>query len=152
MVNLSQIHLRKMQAVGQGTGRSAAVDVWLDNGKLKIPAGTTVWVMTHALQNTSHIWEDHDQFIPERWEEPGIENARPREDDSKGADNGTAKRWMPFLEGRSAHSPPGKSLTMSKRVVGCKQARLGLDAIEKCLRNGRRHAAAACFVCTHSAV
>lgn len=95
-----------LQAVGQGTGRSADVDVWLDGGKLKIPAGTTVWILTHGLQNTSHIWEDHDQFIPERWEEPGIENARPREDGQKGADNGTAKRWMPFLEGRCATSCP----------------------------------------------
>ena len=59
-----------------GTSRSCPTkDIHLDNGRLRIPRGTIVWVLTHSLQNSSSNWEQPDKFNPDRWDQPHADAA-----------------------------------------------------------------------------
>ena len=67
-----------VQAVAFGTSRcSPTKDVHLDNGRLRVPKGTIVWVLTHSLQNSSFVWEQPERFDPDRWDQQGADQASP---------------------------------------------------------------------------
>ncbi|KAK9866213.1 hypothetical protein WJX84_000073 [Apatococcus fuscideae] len=69
---------RLYPAVAFGTSRcSPHKDVYLDNGRLRVPKGTIVWVLTHSLQNSSFTWEHPERFDPGRWEQQGADQASP---------------------------------------------------------------------------
>lgn len=39
-------------------------DLTLAGGRVTLPAGTAVWVPHHAIQNTTHNWDQPEAFLP----------------------------------------------------------------------------------------
>ncbi|KAK9856118.1 hypothetical protein WJX84_001364 [Apatococcus fuscideae] len=64
---------RLYPAVSGGSARRCdTYDTWLTSptlGKFCVPKGVSVWMITHALHNTSHNWSHPDKFDPSRWQE-----------------------------------------------------------------------------------
>lgn len=63
--------MRLVPVVAGGTARRSAKELTLRGHR--IPAGTTLIVGGIGLHLSSHNWERADEFLPERWEEPGAE-------------------------------------------------------------------------------
>ncbi|BDA49870.1 Cytochrome P450 3A28 [Coccomyxa sp. Obi] len=114
--------MRMLPVLADGTNRTTLRDTWL--GPHLIPRGTMVWVPLKATFNSPHLWHGPDQYIPERWEEPGAEYALPpgtdpaavkelgvqavqvradaaaaKDTSAKGETEARAKRFLPFSAG-----------------------------------------------------
>ncbi|KAK9820314.1 hypothetical protein WJX72_008814 [[Myrmecia] bisecta] len=111
--------LRMFPAVGTGTTRLNPKRDVLLGGKVLVPRGTIIWMPTHALQHTPANWEQPDEFLPERWLDPGTEFAKGSTSSCKGedAEDDTAeeiagirrpRRYIPFSLG--ARSCVGQTL------------------------------------------
>ena len=62
------------QVVGLPTLRmSKGRDLVMDDGKLVIPRDTTIWIPLGLPHMSSAIFDQPDQFLPERWLEPNAE-------------------------------------------------------------------------------
>ena len=62
------------QVVGLPTLRmSKGRDLVMDDGKLVIPANTTIWIPLGLPHMSSAIYDHPDRFLPERWLEPDAE-------------------------------------------------------------------------------
>lgn len=48
-------------------------DLVMDDGKLVIPANTTIWIPLGLPHMSSAIYDHPDHFLPERWLEPDAE-------------------------------------------------------------------------------
>ena len=57
-----------LQAVSGGSARRCDThDNWLTSptlGRFCIPKNVSVWMITHALHNTSHNWSNPEKFDP----------------------------------------------------------------------------------------
>lgn len=63
-----------MQVVGLPTLRmSKHRDLVLEEGKLVIPRNTTIWIPLGLPHASSAIYDQPDQFLPERWLQPNAE-------------------------------------------------------------------------------
>jgi cytochrome P450 len=61
-----------------------------------VPAGTRVVIVPYAINRSPHIWGvDAEKFVPERWIDGELENARPN--NNGGATNNYA--FLTFLHG-----------------------------------------------------
>ena len=62
------------QVVGLPTLRmSKGRDLVVDDGKLVIPCDTTIWIPLGLPHMSPAIFDQPDQFLPERWLEPNAE-------------------------------------------------------------------------------
>ncbi|KAK9819693.1 hypothetical protein WJX72_001295 [[Myrmecia] bisecta] len=101
--------LRMFPAVGTGTTRLNPKRDVLLGGKILIPKGSLIWMPTHAIQNSTSNWESPDEFLPERWLEPGAEFAAGstgsgkgedgEEDGDMGSETRRPRRYVPFALG-----------------------------------------------------
>ncbi|KAK9837888.1 hypothetical protein WJX74_007245 [Apatococcus lobatus] len=113
---------RLFPAVSGGSARRCDThDNWLTSptlGKFCIPKNVSVWMVTHALHNTSHNWSNPEKFDPSRWKERLAEYAPAAARTSSNAPRQSAgcpraseglqisevpsraRRYMPFMDGQ----------------------------------------------------
>ena len=62
------------QVVGLPTLRmSKHRDLIIDDGRVRIPRNTTIWIPLGLPHASSAVYPNADQFLPDRWLEPDAE-------------------------------------------------------------------------------
>ncbi|CAK0779841.1 hypothetical protein CVIRNUC_004867 [Coccomyxa viridis] len=114
----------RMYPVAGGTVRAPKKDVMLA-GKYIIPARTTVFLPAHAIHNTWRNFEEPDRFLPERWQAPGAEYARPLKGGELAPTSGDVANGSaaPDLNGHAEEKSPSAKLLPSPPSTGGKAKR-----------------------------